>query len=125
MQSLRVLSLLLDYPTPELAEAAIELSTVINNAGFNKADKKALNEFVVQRCNSDLLDWQAEYEGPFERGRSLSLLLFEHVHGESRDRGQAKVDLISQAKASGLDLSVKELPVYIPLHLEFLSTRAV
>src|SRR5690606_38066383 len=123
MQSLRVLSLLLDYPTPELAEAAIELSTVINNAGFDKADKKALNEFVVQRCNSDLLDWQSEYEGSFERGRSLSLLLFEHVHGESRDRGQAMVNLMSQYKAAGLDISVKELPDFIPLYLEFLSAQ--
>ena len=123
MQSLRVLSLLLDYPTPELADAAIELNTVINNAGFDKADKKALNEFVAQRCNSDLLDWQSEYEGSFERGRSLSMLLFEHVHGESRDRGQAMVDLMSQYKTAGLDISVKELPDYIPLYLEFLSTQ--
>src|SRR5690606_38514774 len=102
MQSLRVLSLLMDYPTAELAGAASELHSIINDAGFDKADKKALNEFVEQRCNSDLLDWQAEYEGSFERGRSLSLLLFEHVHGESRDRGQAMVDLMSQYKAAGL-----------------------
>lgn len=123
MQSLRVLSLLLDYPTRELAQAGAELSGIINEAEFDSADKKALNEFVAQRCNSDLLDWQSEYEGSFERGRSLSLLLFEHVHGESRDRGQAMVNLMSQYKAAGLDISVKELPDFIPLYLEFLSTQ--
>ena len=71
----------------------------------------------------DILDWQSDYDGLFERGRSLSLLLFEHVHGESRDRGQAMIDLIQQYKSAGLDIGVRELPDYIPLFLEFLSTQ--
>ncbi|MEB0183005.1 nitrate reductase molybdenum cofactor assembly chaperone, partial [Pseudomonas sp. CCC3.2] len=54
---------------------------------------------------------------------SLSLLLFEHVHGESRDRGQAMVDMMAQYEAAGFAIGVKELPDYIPLYLEFLSTR--
>jgi len=69
------------------------------------------------------MDWQAEYDSQFERGRSLSLLLFEHLHGESRDRGQAMVDLQAQYREAGLDISQKELPDYLPLYLEFLSTQ--
>ena len=56
------------------------------------------------------LDWQSDYDALFERGRSLSLLLFEHVHGESRDRGQAMIDLIAQYKEAGLEIGMKELP---------------
>lgn len=123
MQSLRVLSLLMDFPTADLMAAKDELLALAGNAGLDEPAQQALVDFIVQRCSSDLLDWQAEYDGLFERGRSLSLLLFEHVHGESRDRGQAMVNLMQQYKAAGLELNAKELPDYIPLYLEFLSTQ--
>lgn len=64
---------------------------------------------------------QARYDGLFERGRSVSLLLFEHVHGESRDRGQAMVDLLDRYTRAGLQIDVPELPDYLPLYLEYLS----
>jgi nitrate reductase delta subunit len=57
----------------------------------------------------------------FDRTRSLSLNLFEHVHGESRDRGQAMVDLMALYERHGLALSGSELPDHLPLFLEFLS----
>ncbi|MNR47692.1 Nitrate reductase molybdenum cofactor assembly chaperone NarJ [compost metagenome] len=69
------------------------------------------------------MDAQERYSELFDRGRSLSLLLFEHVHGESRDRGQAMVDLMAQYEAAGFAIGVRELPDYIPLYLEYLSTR--
>jgi len=67
------------------------------------------------------LDAQEDYISTFDKGRYISLLIFEHVHGESRDRGQAMVDMINIYKENGYDLSVKELPDFIPLFLEFLS----
>ncbi|MGL5660138.1 MAG: nitrate reductase molybdenum cofactor assembly chaperone, partial [Aeromonas sp.] len=57
----------------------------------------------------------------FDRGRATSLLLFEHVHGESRDRGQAMVDLMAQYDAHGLQLDSRELPDHLPLYLEYLA----
>lgn len=57
----------------------------------------------------------------FERGRATSLLLFEHVHAESRDRGQAMVDLMNQYQQAGLLIDCRELPDYLPLYLEYLS----
>ena len=70
-----------------------------------------------------LYDLQERYVTLFDRGRALSLHLFEHVHGESRDRGQAMVDLLELYRAGGLELAARELPDYLPLMLEFLSTR--
>lgn len=58
----------------------------------------------------DPLDAQAQYSELFDRGRATSLLLFEHVHGESRDRGQAMVDLLAQYEQHGLQLNSRELP---------------
>ncbi|WP_268594516.1 nitrate reductase molybdenum cofactor assembly chaperone, partial [Escherichia coli] len=60
----------------------------------------------------------------FDRGRATSLLLFEHVHGESRDRGQAMVDLMAQYRAAGLEIDSRELPDFLPLYLEYLASRS-
>lgn len=123
MKILQVLSLLLDYPTELLHDSKEELLALIESAGLSAANQQALCDFVTERLDGDLMDWQADYDGLFERGRSLSLLLFEHVHGESRDRGQAMVNLQNQYKEAGLDIGLKELPDYLPLYLEFLSTQ--
>lgn len=122
---LSVISSLIDYPTEELLAASDEIKQLISeNSLLTDQDKAGLYSFIDDRFNMDLLDWQAEYDAVFERGRSLSLLLFEHIHGESRDRGQAMIDLIAKYKEAGLDLNMRELPDYIPLFLEFVSTQA-
>ena len=75
----------------------------------------------LRRASSFAL--QERYVDLFDRGRSLSLHLFEHVHGESRDRGQAMVDLLALYEKNGLTVGTGELPDFIPLFLEFLATR--
>lgn len=124
MKILTILSKLIDYPGETLYEHGLEIAELIaNDPVLNDDNKNALLKFVDQRFSDSLLDWQADYDGLFERGRSLSLLIYEHIHGESRDRGQAMVDLLAQYNAAGLDIGVKELPDYIPLFLEFASTQ--
>src|SRR5690554_2323361 len=123
MKIAQVISLLRDYPTEELAEAKQDFLDIIMASKLAPERKQNMVDFVEQRFSGDLMDWQSEYNGLFERGRSLSLLLFEHIHGESRARGQAMVDLLNQYKEAGLDIGVRELPDYIPLYLEFLSTQ--
>ncbi|PRO71674.1 nitrate reductase molybdenum cofactor assembly chaperone [Alteromonas alba] len=124
MEILKVLSRLLDYPTEALYEHGIDVAEIIaNDAALDETNKASLLAFVDQRFSDSLLDWQADYDGLFERGRSLSLLIYEHIHGESRDRGQAMVNLLEQYRAAGLDIGVRELPDYIPLFLEFVSTQ--
>ncbi len=124
MKILTVLSRLIDYPTDMLYQHGDEITEIIaNDQHLSQEDKLGLLLFVDQRFSDSLLDWQADYDGLFERGRSLSLLIYEHLHGESRDRGQAMVNLLEQYKAAGLDIGVRELPDYIPLFLEFASTQ--
>ncbi|MDR6983533.1 nitrate reductase delta subunit [Rheinheimera pacifica] len=123
MPILQLLSLLLDYPKQPLLDAKAELLAIVADAAIAAELKQQLNAFITARCSGELMDWQSEYDGLFERGRSLSLLIFEHIHGESRDRGQAMVNLMAQYREAGLDIGVKELPDYLPLYLEFLSTQ--
>ncbi|MCK0767470.1 MULTISPECIES: nitrate reductase molybdenum cofactor assembly chaperone [Chromohalobacter] len=124
MRSLIVLARLLDYPTEELQRAATEMQNVIaDEAHLSHPQRAALHGWIGRIATSDLLDLQADYVALFDKGRSTSLLLFEHVHGESRDRGQAMVDLLEQYRQAGFELSARELPDYLPVFLEYLSTR--
>ncbi|MEC8428203.1 MAG: nitrate reductase molybdenum cofactor assembly chaperone, partial [Pseudomonadota bacterium] len=110
MQILKILSRLMDYPTAVLQENQKELISMIRAA---REISPAMREKLVQTLNAiyseDLMDAQENYTSFFDRGRSLSLLLFEHVHGESRDRGQAMVDLMAQYEAQGFSINVREL----------------
>ncbi|MET1077623.1 MAG: nitrate reductase molybdenum cofactor assembly chaperone [Pseudomonas sp.] len=124
MLILKAISVLLDYPTEQLVAARDELDQAIASAReISPAQRGALHALLVLICDQDLMDGQEHYGALFGRGRSLSLLLFEHVHGESRDRGQAMVDMLAQYEEAGFAIGIKELPDYIPLYLEFLSTR--
>ena len=124
MQILKVISLLLDYPTEPLLAGRDELDQAISaSREISPQQRNALHELLELICENDLMDGQEHYGALFGRGRALSLLLFEHVHGESRDRGQAMVDMMAQYEEAGFAIGVKELPDYIPLYLEYLSTR--
>jgi len=125
MRSLRVLARLLDYPTEELQVAAGELIEVITlECRLSAALKVDLMNWCQRLADGDLLELQSEYVALFDKGRATSLLLFEHVHGESRDRGQAMVDLLAEYNAAGFELDARELPDYLPVFLEYLSTRS-
>lgn len=122
LQTLKVLSLLLSYPEAEMFEALDEMAAVVEQENLLPGDhKKSVLALIDSYRGSDLLDLQEHYVALFDRGRFLSLHIFEHVHGESRDRGQAMVNLLQMYEAHGFELSAHELPDYIPLFLEFLS----
>mgnify|MGYP000533666213 CR=1 FL=1 len=123
-RTLKALSLLLSYPTRELQSAMPEIGGVLaSETRLTAAARRDLRPLVEELTTRDIYDIEEQYVMLFDRSRTLSLNLFEHVHGESRDRGQAMVDLIEQYKQAGLELSQNELPDYIPLFLEFLSTQ--
>lgn len=124
MLSLRVLARLLDYPGKELQAAAGKMIELLDaERRWSPALRTALMDWCQRLAEADLLDLQAEYVALFDRGRATSLLLFEHVHGESRDRGQAMVDLLAEYRTAGFEIDARELPDYLPLFLEYLSTR--
>ncbi|MBK8545617.1 MAG: nitrate reductase molybdenum cofactor assembly chaperone [Caulobacteraceae bacterium] len=82
---------------------------------------RRLTSLAFELSGQDLYEAQARYVDLFDRTRSLSLQLYEHVHGESRDRGQAMVELLKLYSSRGLELTAKELPDHLPVFLEFLS----
>lgn len=115
MRILKVIGLLLEYPDELLWENRDDALALV------RADVPSLTPFVSELLTAPLLDRQAEWCEVFERGRATSLLLFEHVHAESRDRGQAMVDLMNQYQQAGLQIDCRELPDHLPLYLEYLS----
>lgn len=125
MRSFRVLAHLLSYPQAELLENMAELTAVINDEGLLKGrTRKNLLKFMEELAATDLMELQEQYVELFDRGRAHCLHLFEHVHGESRFRGQAMVDLADKYKTKGLEIGTGELPDYLPLMLEFISISA-
>jgi nitrate reductase delta subunit len=123
-KTLKALSALLTYPTQELQDAAPEIGVVLaEDALIPAAAWRQLSKLTTELATGDLYDLQERYVLLFDRTRSLSLHLFEHVHGESRDRGQAMIDLKAQYERNGLAMTEAELPDFLPLFLEYLSTR--
>jgi nitrate reductase delta subunit len=123
-RTLKALSALLTYPTAELQQAAREIGAALNgDTLIPSAIRTGLQKLADEFADGDLYDLQERYVLLFDRTRSLSLHLFEHVHGESRDRGQAMIDLKTQYEQGGLLISAAELPDFLPLFLEYLATR--
>lgn len=123
-RTLRVLARLLSYPGPEtranLDEMAAALASEAALGTPRRTELQGLMESIARRPP---LDVEAEYVELFDRGRSTSLHLFEHVHGDSRERGPAMVDLLRTYESAGLHLAPGELPDYLPVVLEFASTQ--
>ena len=124
MKTFKVLSALLSYPTQGLIDAAPEFLAVLDAEKMVPARcREALDVLIEDIAVGELYDLQERYGLLFDRSKTLALHLFEHVHGESRDRGQAMVDLKAMYENAGLVIDANELPDYVPLFLEFLSTR--
>jgi nitrate reductase delta subunit len=121
-RTLKVLSALLSYPTAELQAAVPEMRAALDaERRLPQKNRDRLDRLLEEIATRDLYDLQERYVLLFDRTRSLSLNLFEHVHGESRDRGQAMVDLMALYERHGLAMAGNDLPDHLPLFLEFLS----
>ena len=122
MKTLKLLAALLSYPSAELVAALPEIARRLGeDQALRSGTQDALAGLLAELKREDLLDLQERYVAQFDTGRSTSLHLFEHVHGDSRDRGQAMVDLNALYRRSGFVLAVNELPDFLPALLEYLS----
>lgn len=120
----KALSALLSYPTEDLKAVAGDIRRVLMEEALIPQWTLARVEKLIGEIETlDLFELEERYVFLFDRTRSLSLHLFEHVHGESRNRGQAMVDLRTLYEQAGLECSSHELPDYLPMFLEYLSTR--
>ncbi|WP_158927603.1 nitrate reductase molybdenum cofactor assembly chaperone [Acidisphaera sp. S103] len=118
----RALAALIAYPTEALQAATDEIALVLAEEGLVPAPRRAaIDLLLAELAGRDIYDLQERYFALFDRSRTLSLHLFEHVHGESRDRGQAMADLIALYRDHGFEPTASELPDFLPLFLEFLS----
>jgi len=112
----------MSYPQPEWLTHLDECEAALaGEAWLPKKQLSAVLELIEALASTDLYELQEQYVATFDRGRSHCLHLFEHIHGESRDRGQAMVNLAAAYEEKGLFIEQAELPDYLPLFLEFLS----
>jgi nitrate reductase delta subunit len=122
--TLRALAWLLRYPDAGLRAAATELGAALHDEGALDASRLAELDALIRRlASAPDLRVEAEYVELFDRGRRTALHLFEHVHGDSRDRGPAMIDLTQTYDRAGLQLVPGELPDYLPVVLEYASTQ--
>ena len=121
---LRALGALLSYPREEIRQALSEIADAIDVSPLIAAgERDGLQALIDELGSGDLLQAEERYVDLFDRGRAASLHLFEHLHGEGRDRGQAMVDLKRLYEQAGYKLLPHELPDYLPVVLEYLSCR--
>jgi len=122
MKTFKLLGLLLTYPEGTVYSESNELLQALRSEALlpEKFIKK-VETFLTTQKAQDLIAAQEDYVETFDRGRAHCLHLFEHIHGESRDRGQAMIDLSETYAAKGLYIDNNELPDYLPLFMEYLS----
>jgi nitrate reductase delta subunit len=122
--TLRVLAHLLRYPGPEFRAHIPDMQQALKDesalAPIRLAELGALLKHLALNPSVEV---EADYVELFDRGRSTALHLFEHVHGDSRERGPAMIDLIQTYEKGGLYLGTEELPDHLPVVLEFASTQ--
>jgi nitrate reductase delta subunit len=122
--SLRVLARLLSYPDAQLRGDLDDMRQVLQSENaIASARLEELNALINGLARGNALDNEADYVEVFDRGRATSLHLFEHVHGDSRDRGPAMIDLAQTYEKAGLFLGPDEMPDYVPVGVEFVSTH--
>lgn len=123
MKTFQILGLLLTYPEGTVYEASDEIMQILfAEKILPQKHIKNIENFFISQKEMNILDAQEVYVATFDRGRAHALHLFEHIHGESRDRGQAMVNLADAYAEKGLYIDDNnELPDYLPLFLEYLS----
>jgi nitrate reductase molybdenum cofactor assembly chaperone NarJ/NarW len=123
-RTLKAVSLLLSYPTADLQDGMPEIGAAISaDLRITPDLRDALRPLLSRLAKGDLYGVQEEYVMLFDRSRTLSLNLFEHVHGESRERGGAMVSLLETYRDAGFEPVTTELPDHLPVLLEYLATR--
>lgn len=121
---LRAMSALLAYPDTELRAALPEVrDAIVASRGVKATHRKALLALVDELAAADPLEAEGRYVDLFDRGRRTSLNLFEHVHGDGRQRGPAMLELRQRYLDAGLEPATDDVPDHLPLLLEYLSCR--
>jgi nitrate reductase delta subunit len=123
-RALRLCAYLLRYPEDGMRANLPALRDALRQEpALSRARQSELDRLAASLLAGDSFGVESAYIELFDRSRATSLHLFEHVHGESRDRGPAMVALNQTYAEAGLHLAPGELPDYLPVVLEFASTQ--
>ena len=123
-RSLRVLAAVLGYPDERMRMHLPEMGALLHQeCALSPARLAELDTLIEALRRADPLEAESDYVELFDRGTRTALHLFEHVHGDSRERGPAMIDLGQTYQAAGLIMVEGELPDYLPAVLEFVSTQ--
>ena len=126
MRTFKALGALLSYPEAELVDAIEEIAGAVDEERLlGGSARRELEGLLAHLAGTDLLALQEDYVALFDRTRSLSLNLYEHLYGESRERGQAMAELATVYRLNGFEIDARELPDHLPLVCEFLSLIAL
>lgn len=124
IRTCKILSILLSYPDKEIQAFLAEVTNNLRTENILGEDEiQGMNQFTGYFSNWDITDWQELYVQQFDNSKALSLNLFEHVYGDSKDRGQAMVDLMNFYNENNMEINRTELPDYLPAFLEFASLQ--
>jgi nitrate reductase molybdenum cofactor assembly chaperone NarJ/NarW len=122
--TLRALARLLSYPDDAVRRHIGEMREALHREqALGAARLSEIDAFLQGLERQSAIDAEADYVQLFDSGRSTSLHLFEHVHGDSRERGPAMIDLARTYEAAGLFLGDGEMPDHLPVVLEYASTQ--
>lgn len=123
-RTLRAIAHLLGYPGATLREGLLDIKEALHAEGALSARAlSGIDALIDDLRQSPAMETEAKYVDVFDRGRGTALHLFEHVHGDSRDRGPAMVDLLQTYEEAGLFLVEGELPDHLTVVLEYASTQ--
>lgn len=118
---LKALACLLLYPDAVLKDNLQEIKEAVAESTLANDQKETLEIFINHMIETPMADLQKEYVATFDIGKKASLNLFEHMHGDSRERGSAMINLKKLYEERGLTIESNEFPDYLPMFLEFLS----
>jgi nitrate reductase delta subunit len=118
VHTLKLVSLLLQYPTQPLREAVEGLDP--GEVGpASRRQRARLTSFLDWWRGRSLGELQRSYVEEFEFAKQRSLHLTYHVHGDSRQRGLALLRLRQAYAEAGMEPQEGELPDFLPMMLEF------
>jgi nitrate reductase delta subunit len=124
MQIYKILSILLQYPTQECVDHRAEIKALVADLEYaREEDKLAIFNFLQWTDSLSLTEYEAIYVKTFDFTPEHALYLTHHLFDEQdRDRGPALVNLSEYFQQQGFEISDGELPDYLPLVLEYVST---
>lgn len=134
MKIFKLMSLLLDYPSDDFLAALRELAgddplglvQRLDESGALEPDEaQQVADLINGILATDPLELQGTYVQCFDLTAEHSLHLTHHLFGEEKTRGPALIDLGEFYRGYGLQADEKELPDYLPVMLEFVSTLSL